>query len=95
MPNTRGALKRTKQAEKRRDRNRVVRSSTRTAIKNAVEAIDSKDAEKAKPAYEFAVKSLAKAASKGAFPRTRVARKISRLTMLAKKAFPEALNFKN
>jgi ribosomal protein S20 len=37
------------------------------------------------------VKSLTKAASKGAIPKSRAARKVSRLTLLAKKLLPEAV----
>lgn len=86
MANTRKSTKRAKQAVKRQSRNQSIRSTARSAIRSAVEAIKTADAAKAKEAYLTAVKGLSKAASKGAIPRTRAARKISRLTHLAKKA---------
>lgn len=88
MANTRQSSKRARQAEARRDHNTIVRSQTRTVLKGAVDAIRSKDVEKSKAAYSAAVKALSKAASKGAIPKGRAARKISRLTLLAKKVSP-------
>ena len=86
MANTRKATKRAKQAVKRQDRNTIIRSSTRTALKNALVAIKGKDTAKAKDAYKEAVRALSKAASKGAIPKGRAARKISRLTILTQKS---------
>ncbi len=91
MANTRQSTKRAKQATKRQARNTIVKSTTRSALKTALEAITEKDMAKAKSAYVQAVKALSKAASKGVIPQGRAARKISRLTLLAKKALPEAL----
>lgn len=94
MPNTRSAAKRAKQSEVRQTRNRVHKSKTKTAVKKALEALTSaKDAEAAKAAYLDAVKTLSKTASRGVIPARRAARKISRLTELAKKTMPEALPF--
>lgn len=95
MPNTRGALKRVRQSTKKHARNNEHRSAARTALKKAIRAIAAKDLEAAKTLYPAAVKSMSKAASKGALPEGRVSRKISRLTLMAKKTLPEALNFKN
>jgi small subunit ribosomal protein S20 len=92
MANTKTATKRARQALNRQERNQIVRSSTRTALKKAVEAIQTKDASKAKDAYTNAIKALSKAASKGAIPKGRAARKISRLTLLAKKVTPAAVS---
>jgi small subunit ribosomal protein S20 len=91
MANTRKSTKRALQADRRNARNTIVRSSTRTALRAALDAIKSKDLDKAREAYKSAVKALSKAASKGAFPSGRAARKISRLTLLAKKALPAIL----
>jgi small subunit ribosomal protein S20 len=85
MANTRKSGKRAKQALKKNARNQVVKSSTRTAIKTAMEALKSLDEKKAKDAYKAAVKALSKAASKGAIPKARAARKISRMTKFAQK----------
>ncbi|MFZ9596370.1 MAG: 30S ribosomal protein S20 [Bdellovibrionia bacterium] len=92
MANTRTAAKRARQAVKRQARNQMVKSSTRSSLKAALDAIQSKDVAKAQLAYASAVKALSKAASKGAIPQGRAARKISRLTLLAKKTLPAALN---
>ena len=91
MANTRKSTKRAGQAVKRQAQNTLVRSATRTALKHALDAIKSKDLDKAKTAYKNAVKALSKAASKGGIPKGRASRKISRLTLLAKKALPQAL----
>lgn len=88
MANTRQSEKRARQAEKRQTRNQIVRSATRSALSKALEAIRAKDAQKAKEAYNGAIRALSKAASKGAIPKGRAARKISRLTLLAKKTLP-------
>ena len=92
MANTKTATKRAKQALKRQGVNQIIRSATRSALKNAVDAIRTTDPAKAKAAYQDAVKALSKAASKGAIPSGRAARKISRLTLFAKKTIPTLLN---
>jgi small subunit ribosomal protein S20 len=85
MANTRKSTKRAGQAKKRQTRNILVRSATRSVLKTAVEAVAKKEGS-AKDAYMAAVKALSKAASKGAIPKGRAARKISRLTRMAQKA---------
>lgn len=89
MANTRQSAKRARQSEKRSERNRIVRTTTRTALKGAVDALKSKDLNQVKAAYAQAVKAVSKAASKGAVPAGRAARKISRLTQLVKKTLPQ------
>jgi small subunit ribosomal protein S20 len=93
MANTRSSAKRARQENKRSVRNTKNRSATRTAVKNLMDLVPSKDAAKVKDAYTSAIKSLSKAASKGVIPRTRAARKIARLTALIKKSLPDALPF--
>lgn len=95
MANKRQSTKRAKQAVKRTDRNQIVKTATKTAVKKAIEAVQEKDLGKAKEAYMLAVKALSKAASKGSIPKSRASRKISRLTILAKKMLPEALPAKS
>jgi small subunit ribosomal protein S20 len=85
MANTRQSAKRARQAKARQSRNTIVRSVTRTILRTAIEALRERDGDKAKQAYMAAVKALSKAASKGTIPKGRAARKISRLTHLAKK----------
>ncbi len=91
MANTRKSTKRALQADRRNERNTIIRSSTRSALRAALDAIKSKDLDKAREAYKGAVRALSKAASKGAFPKGRAARKISRLTLLAKKTLPNLI----
>jgi small subunit ribosomal protein S20 len=91
MANTKTATKRARQALRRQARNQIVRSSSKTALRSAFEAIKGKDATQAKTAYSNAIKTISKAASKGAIPKKRAARKISRLTRLAKKNLPATL----
>lgn len=94
MANKRQSTKRAKQDIKRQARNQSSKSATKTAVKKAIEAVQSKDINKAKEAYTLAIKALGKASSKGFIPKTRASRKISRLTQLAKKLLPDALPIK-
>jgi small subunit ribosomal protein S20 len=91
MANTRKSTKRAVQAKSRQTRNTTIRSATRSAVRNVLEALKTKDAGKVKEAYGEAIKSLSKAASKGAMPKARAARKISRLTLFLKKNVPAAV----
>ncbi len=91
MANTRKSTKRAIQANKRQARNVITRSATRTVLRNALDAVKAQDLAKAQAAYKSAVKALSKAASKGAIPKGRAARKISRLTLLIKKSLPAVL----
>lgn len=88
MANTRTSAKRARQAVKRQVHNQTIRSTTKTALSRAVEAIKGKDVEKAKKAYSDAIKAVSKAATKGAMPKGRASRKTSRLTLFAKKTLP-------
>lgn len=80
MPNHKSAMKRVRQNEKRRLRNRHIISTTRTYIKNVRAAIDSGDVAAAKEALPTAVNALNAAVSKGVIHRNQASRKISRLT---------------
>lgn len=91
MANTRQSSKRARQTERRRERNQIIRGASRTVLKRALEAIQGKNPEQAKAAYQAAVQTLSKAASKGCIPKGRASRKISRMTLLAKKMVPEIL----
>jgi small subunit ribosomal protein S20 len=91
MANTRKSTKRAKQAKQRQERNTMVRSAARTALKSAIDALKATDEKAAKAAFMNAIKIVSKAASKGAIPKTRAARKISRLTRMIKKAAPAVL----
>ena len=94
MANTRQSTKRARLEVKRTKTNTNNKSLTKTAVRAAVSAITTLDVKAAKEAYMLAVKALSKAASKGAIPKGRAARKISRLTQLAKKTKPEVVSSK-
>lgn len=79
MANTRSAKKRIRQNEKRRLRNKSIRTRTRTFMKKALAAIESGDVEAAREAVRAAVRQLDRAYSKGVFHRNKVARHKSRL----------------
>lgn len=76
MANTKSAIKRMRQAEARRQRNRAVRSRVRTAIKTA-RAVQPGPAA-AEPVRQ-AIQALDKAVSKGVVHRNTAARKKSAL----------------
>lgn len=84
MAQHKSAGKRARQAEKRRERNRRVRSSVRTAVKRARSAA----AGEGDPveAARLAESELRRAASKGVIPKTRASRQVSRLARAAHRA---------
>lgn len=81
MANTRSAVKRMKQSEKRRARNRAVRSKVRSAIKGARVAVQAPtvDAGGAGVAVLAAIRTIDKAVTKGVIHRNTAARKKSAL----------------
>jgi small subunit ribosomal protein S20 len=72
-------IKRNRQNEKRRLRNRVYRGSTRTYIKEARAAIEKGEYETAQKATHVAIISLDRAAAKGVIHKNNAARRKSRL----------------
>ena len=85
MANTRSSAKRSRQESRRSVRNQQGLNKARTVVRKAIEQIQSKKVEVAKPAYISAARALSKAASSGFIPKKRAARKISRLARLTKK----------
>jgi len=79
LANIKSQIKRNKQNEKRRIRNRIVRGKARTAIAKAREAIATQSVEEAKQAVLLAISSLDRAASKGVIHKNNAARRKSRL----------------
>lgn len=79
MANIKSAMKQMRQNEKRRARNRQVRSSTRTAMKKANILIVSGDEQEATTAVRQAISALDKAAQKGVIHPNNAARHKSRL----------------
>ena len=80
MANNPSALKRQKQSEKRRQRNRSFKSSINTTVKKAFAGLEEKNPEAAKASFEAAVSRLDRAVTKGVLHRKTASRKISRLT---------------
>jgi small subunit ribosomal protein S20 len=74
------AIKRARQAEKRRLRNLHIRTTVKSSIKTVTIAIEKKDAEGAQKALLKTIPLIQKAQSKGVFHKNTSARKISRLT---------------
>lgn len=79
MANIKSAIKRNKQNEKRRLRNRVYRGSARTYIAKARVAIDGSEKDAAAEATKRAIKALDVAAQKGVLHKNNAARRKSRL----------------
>ncbi len=78
MANTKSAIKRMRQNERRRLKNRVARSRVRTALKGARTAI-TENVETARASVGDAIRSLDKAVTKGIVHQNTAARKKSRL----------------
>ena len=87
MANHKSALKRHRQSLKKRLRNRNVRGSARTAVKNLEKSLkDTTDGATQQSLMVIAEKRLQSAASKGVIKKKTAARKISRLALAMKKA---------
>ena len=80
MPNIKSQVKRVKTNEKRRQFNASYKASMRTAIKNVEVAIENKNVEAAKEAYNTANKKVDKAVAKGICHKNFAARQKSRLS---------------
>lgn len=80
MANHKSALKKMRQDEKRRLRNKAVRTRYRNLIKDVRVALEAGDATKAEEALKVAAPYLQRAASKGVIHQKKAARNISRLT---------------
>ena len=78
---TRSAAKAHRQSLKRRLRNRIVRSATKTIVKNAEAAIAAGDPEAARLAVRAALSKLDRAAKKGVVHANAAARRKSRLVL--------------
>ncbi len=80
MANHKSALKRIRSSARRRARNRVYKSLTRTEVKKARQALDSgSDLKAAADQVRAAASQLDKAASKGIMHKNAAARRKSRL----------------
>lgn len=79
MANIKSQIKRNKQNEKRRLRNRVYRGRARTFVARARAALEGTDVAAAKAATIEAISTLDKAAEKGVLHKNNAARRKSRL----------------
>jgi len=88
VPNTKSAKKRARQAEKRRIRNRSIRSYTKTMVKKVMKGVDEGiPREELEARIRDAVKAIDKAVSKGVYHRNEGARRKSRLMAYVNKHY--------
>lgn len=80
MATHKSAIKRQKQAEKKHETNKSVKSMLKTLAKKVEQAVEAKKADVAKEAMVKAMKAYDKAASQGILHKSTASRKISRLS---------------
>jgi small subunit ribosomal protein S20 len=90
VANTKSAVKRNRQAQKRNARNLAVKSTVKDALKAARAAISTGDQAKAKEAVSAASRALDMAATKGVLHAKNASRRIGRLAHEASKKFAAA-----
>lgn len=81
MATHKSAIKRTRQALVRRERNRTVISALKTITKKVLTAIENSNLDDAKKTLRLAASTFAKAAEKGIIHKNNAARNIARLTL--------------
>ncbi len=86
MANHKSALKRHRQSLKARERNRIMKTRVKNAVKAVRTAIESQDNDAVAAALKTASSILDKAASKKVMHKRTAARKISRLSLSANKS---------
>jgi len=79
------AEKRQRQSEKRRMRNKVIKSAVRTSIRKYSDAVKENNKEVAEATLKVLVREMDKAVTKGVLHRNTVARKKSRMYKLLTK----------
>ena len=85
MANIKSAKKRVITSQKRADRNKAIRSKTKTAVKKVYTAIEAGDQAAAKEYLRLATAELDKAQTKGVYHKNMVSRKVSRLSAAVNK----------
>lgn len=78
------AIKRNRQALRRRERNRAVMSELKTLAKKALTAVEDSNLDEAKKVLQSAASAFGRAVAKGIIHKNNAARKISRLTLKVK-----------
>ena len=86
MSKSKSAVKRHKQSLKRKIRNRHIRSTVKTVIKEVRTALSGSDTPKTVEILKEASSVIARAGSKGVLHKKTVARKVSRLSKAVHKA---------
>lgn len=86
MPTTKSAKKRLRQNEKRRLRNRSVKSALKTQIRKVRDAVSAKNLDQAAAEFRAVTKKLDQAAAKNVIHRNKASRTKSRLQRLMKSA---------
>ena len=82
MANHASALKRQRQSENRRLRNRGHKSAINTTVKKVLTSLSAKEPDKARELFREAVALMDSAVTKGVLHRKTASRKISRLTKM-------------
>jgi small subunit ribosomal protein S20 len=90
LPTTKTAEKEMRVAERRKDRNKSVRSQTKTDVRKAEEAVSSGNLEAAKAEVKAAVSALDKEATRGTAHRNNAGRRKSRLVKKLNRAAASA-----
>lgn len=86
MPNTKSAKKRLRQSLERRTRNRAVKSTVKTTLRQVREAVAAGNVTEAQAGFKTAQKKLDQAAAKGVIHKNAAARLKSRLSARIKAA---------
>lgn len=86
MPNTKSAIKRLKQSEVRRMRNKSIKSRCKTEIKKVLAAVDAGDVAGAEAQYRVAAKFLDKAGAAKVIHKNAAGRQKSRMQRIIKAA---------
>lgn len=86
MANIKSAIKRNRQNEKRRLRNKPVRTAVRSIIKKTRAAVEGDNLDEARECLKIAERTIAKAARRHLYHPRNASRKISRLHAMVNKA---------
>ena len=87
MANIKSQIKRNRQAESARKRNKAVRSALKTGVRRFNQAVESGDKDEAQDAFQAAQKAFDQAASKGVIHRNKAANQKARLAAHLNKDF--------
>jgi small subunit ribosomal protein S20 len=89
LAHTQSAIKRLRQNEKRRARNRFFRTTARTEVKKVHKLVEAGELSDVRQAAVEAIRALDKAAQKGVIHRNNAARRKSRLMKYINKAYQQ------